>query len=210
MSVSDPKPDIATPALDASEPLARLTVTRTGHPEEHRTCHFRPDAACRGLVSPPGLDSGLRRIVLTAFVRVISAPAGINAQAYEIIVDLASERVALANLFLLLLGFAVVANQFEQSNLPEVIPSRLPDGWRGGVTLLAFVFGLSIFLDNIAGAIIGGVIARHVYRRGVTIGFMAAIVAAANAGGAGSVIGDTTTTMMWIRGVSPLQLARAS
>ena len=51
--------------------------------------------------------------------------------------------------------------------------------------------------------------ARHVYRKGVTIGFMAAIVAAANAGGAGSVIGDTTTTMMWIRGVSPLQLAPA-
>jgi hypothetical protein len=53
--------------------------------------------------------------------------------------------VALANLFLVLLGFAVLANQFEQSNLPEVIPSRLPDGWRGGVVLLAFVFGLSIF-----------------------------------------------------------------
>jgi hypothetical protein len=129
--------------------------------------------------------------VLTAFVRVISAPAGISAQ--EIITFLASEWVALANLFFLLLGFAVVANQFEQSNLPEVIPSRLPDGWRGGVMLLAFVFGLSIFLDNIAGAIIGGVMARHVYRKGVTIGFMAAIVAAANAGGAGSVIGDTTT-----------------
>src|SRR5262249_7873228 len=31
----------------------------------------------------------------------------------------------------------------------------------------------------------------------------------ANAGGAGSVIGDTTTTMMWIRGVSPLELAPA-
>ena len=68
--------------------------------------------------------------VLTAFVRVISAPAAINAQAYETINHLASEWVALANLFLLLLGFAIVANQFEQSNLPEVIPSRLPDGWR--------------------------------------------------------------------------------
>jgi Na+/H+ antiporter NhaD/arsenite permease-like protein len=147
--------------------------------------------------------------VLTALVRVISAPAGINAEAYEIVIHLASEWVALANLFLVLLGFAVLANQFEQSNLPEVIPSRLPDGWRGGVALLAIVFGLSTFLDNIAGSIIGGVMARHVYPKGVTIGFMAAIVAAANAGGAGSVIGDTTTTMMWIRGVSPLQLAPA-
>ena len=108
-----------------------------------------------------------------------------------------------------MLGFAVLANQFEQSNLPEAIPSRLPHGWLGGIALLAFVFGLSTFLDNIAGAIIGGVMARHVYRNGVTVGFQAAIVAAANAGGAGSVIGDTTTTMMWISGISPLQLAPA-
>ena len=129
--------------------------------------------------------------VLTALVRVISAPASLNAEAYEMVIHLASEWVALANLFLVLLGFAVLANQFEQSNLPEVIPSRLPDGWRGGVALLAIVFGLSTFLDNIAGAIIGGVMARHVYPKGVTIGFMAAIVAAANAGGAGSVIGDS-------------------
>jgi Na+/H+ antiporter NhaD/arsenite permease-like protein len=155
------------------------------------------------------LTVALVGFVLAVFVRVVSSSEGSYAQAHEIIVHLASEWVALANLFLVLIGFAVLANQFEQSNLPEVIPSRLPDGWRGGVALLAIVFGLSTFLDNIAGAIIGGVMARHVYPKGVTIGFMAAIVAAANAGGAGSVIGDTTTTMMWIRGVSPLQLAPA-
>jgi Na+/H+ antiporter NhaD/arsenite permease-like protein len=34
--------------------------------------------------------------------------------------------------------------------------------------------------------------------------YLTAVVAAANAGGAGSVIGDTTTTMIWIAGVSPL------
>src|SRR6266508_866918 len=148
-------------------------------------------------------------LILTTLVRVISAPAGIDAEAYELLTHLATEWVTFANLFLLLLGFAVLANQFEQSNLPEAIPSRLPDGWLGGIALLAFVFGLSTFLDNIAGAIIGGVMARHAYRNGVTIGFQAAIVAAANAGGAGSVIGDTTTTMMWISGISPLQLAPA-
>jgi Na+/H+ antiporter NhaD/arsenite permease-like protein len=155
------------------------------------------------------LTVALAGFVVMAFVRVVGVPGGINAGAYEIIVHLANEWVPLANLFLVLLGFAVLANQFERSNLPEAIPSRLPDGWLGGVALLAFVFGLSAFLDNIAASIIGGVIARHVYPKGVTIGFMAAIVAAANAGGAGSVIGDTTTTMMWIRGVSPLQLAPA-
>jgi hypothetical protein len=40
-----------------------------------------------------------------------------------------------------------------------------------------------------------------VYRHKVHIGFLAAIVAASNAGGAGSVVGDTTTTLMWIGGV---------
>jgi Na+/H+ antiporter NhaD/arsenite permease-like protein len=40
----------------------------------------------------------------------------------------------------------------------------------------------------------------------VHIAFLAAIVAAANAGGAGSVVGDTTTTMMWIAGKSPLDV----
>ncbi len=119
------------------------------------------------------------------------------------------EGVTLANLLLLLLGFAVLANQFERSNLPEAMPRFLPDDWKGGLVLLAMVFLLSAFLDNIAAAIIGGVVARHVYHDRVSIGFLAAIVAAANAGGAGSVIGDTTTTMMWISGVSPVAVLPA-
>jgi len=69
---------------------------------------------------------------------------------------------------------------------------------------------LSAFLDNIAAALIGGMMARHVFRGKVHIGYLAAIVAAANAGGAGSVIGDTTTTMMWIDGVSPLVVIEAA
>jgi Na+/H+ antiporter NhaD/arsenite permease-like protein len=71
------------------------------------------------------------------------------------------------------------------------------------------VFVLSAFLDNIAAALIGGTMARHVFRGKVHIGFLAAIVAASNAGGAGSVVGDTTTTMMWIAGVSPLSVLEA-
>jgi Na+/H+ antiporter NhaD/arsenite permease-like protein len=114
--------------------------------------------------------------------------------------------VILTNLMLLLVGFSILAHHFEESNLPHAVPRLLPDGWLGGLTLLALVFGLSIFLDNIAGAVVGGVIARHVYAGKVGIGFLASIVAAANAGGAGSVIGDTTTTMMWLAGISPLTL----
>ena len=45
-----------------------------------------------------------------------------------------------------------------------------------------------------------------VFRAKVHIGYLAAIVAASNAGGSGSVVGDTTTTMMWIDGVSPLDV----
>ena len=142
------------------------------------------------------------------FLHVLEAPSFATA-AGEISIHFGEEWVVLANLLLLLLGFAVVSNQFEKSKLPEAIPSLLPDGWIGGLTLLAFVFCLSVFLDNIAGAIIGGVVARHVFPHGVTIGYQAAIVSAANAGGAGSVIGDTTTTMMWISGVGALELLPA-
>jgi Na+/H+ antiporter NhaD/arsenite permease-like protein len=68
---------------------------------------------------------------------------------------------------------------------------------------------LSRFLDNIAGALIGGTMARHVFKAKVHIGYLAAIVASSNAGGSGSVVGDTTTTMMWIDGVSPLLVIEA-
>ena len=75
--------------------------------------------------------------------------------------------------------------------------------------LLVMIFVLSSFLDNIAAALIGGTIARAVFRNKVHIGYLAAIVAASNAGGSGSVVGDTTTTMMWIDGVHPLQVLEA-
>jgi Na+/H+ antiporter NhaD/arsenite permease-like protein len=121
----------------------------------------------------------------------------------------AHEWVILANLMLLLVGFALLSNQFEQSSIPDAMPGLLPDNWTGGLALLGIVFVLSALLDNIAAAVIGGVMARHVYQGKVGVGFLAAIVAASNAGGAGSVLGDTTTTMMWISGVSPVLLLDA-
>src|SRR6186997_2611354 len=119
------------------------------------------------------------------------------------------EWVILANLFLLLMGFALLSRHFEMSRIPDVMPAFLPDDWKGGLALLAIVFVLSSFLDNIAAALIGGTMARHVFRGRVHIGYLAAIVAASNAGGSGSVVGDTTTTMMWIDGVSPLSVLEA-
>jgi Na+/H+ antiporter NhaD/arsenite permease-like protein len=119
------------------------------------------------------------------------------------------EWVILSNLLGLLLGFALLSNHFEESKVPAVLPHFLPDGWKGAFVLLVMIFVLSGFLDNIAAAIIGGTIAATVFRHKVHIGYLAAIVAASNAGGAGSVVGDTTTTMMWIDGVSPLVVLEA-
>jgi Na+/H+ antiporter NhaD/arsenite permease-like protein len=119
------------------------------------------------------------------------------------------EWVTLANLFMLLMGFALLSRHFEESRIPDEMPALLPDDWKGGLVLLVLVFVLSSFLDNIAAALIGGTVARHVFRGKVHIGYLAAIVAASNAGGSGSVVGDTTTTMMWIAGVSPLSVLEA-
>jgi Na+/H+ antiporter NhaD/arsenite permease-like protein len=123
---------------------------------------------------------------------------------------LGHEWSLLANLLGLLLGFALLANHFEESKAPEKLPAILPDDWKGGFCLLLIVGVLSSFLDNIAAAMIGGTIAKTVFKGKVHIGYLAAIVAASNAGGAGSVVGDTTTTMMWIAGVSPLDVIEAS
>src|SRR5262245_11752808 len=122
---------------------------------------------------------------------------------------LAHEWTILSNLFLLLMGFALLSRHFERSGIPDEMPAFLPDDWKGGLALLAVVFVLSAFLDNIAAALIGGTMARHVFQGKVHIGLLAAIVAASNAGGSGSVVGDTTTTMMWIAGVSPLSVLEA-
>jgi Na+/H+ antiporter NhaD/arsenite permease-like protein len=119
------------------------------------------------------------------------------------------EWVTLTNLLGLLLGFAILARHFEDSRIPEVLPRYLPDDWKGGFVLLVMVFVISSFLDNIAAALIGGTVAAGVFHRRVHIGYLAAIVAASNAGGSGSVVGDTTTTMMWIDGVNPLDVVHA-
>ena len=75
--------------------------------------------------------------------------------------------------------------------------------------LLILVFVISSFLDNIAAALIGATVAKHVFKGNVRVGYLAAVVGASNAGGSGSVIGDTTTTMLWIAGVSPLSVLHA-
>ena len=90
----------------------------------------------------------------------------------------ADEWVILVNLFLLLVGFALLAAHFEESGLPRTLPHYLPDDWTGALALLAIVFVLSAFLDNIAGALIGGAMAHSLFKGRVRVGYLAAIVAA--------------------------------
>lgn len=143
----------------------------------------------------------LYKLLFTTFGGV-PGPAGLARH-------LGHEWVVLANLGGLLVGFAMLSDHFAKSNIPGFVPAILPDDWRGPAVLLLVVFVTSAFLDNIAAAIIGGTTAASVFRGRVHIGYLAAIVAASNAGGAGSVVGDTTTTMMWIEGVSPLTVVAA-
>jgi len=126
-----------------------------------------------------------------------------------LLVHLHHEWVTVANLLGLLLGFALLSRHFEESQVPAILPRFLPDDWKGGFVMLILVFVLSSFLDNIAAAMIGGTMATVLYKGRLHVGFLAAIVAASNAGGAGSVVGDTTTTMMWIAGVPPAMVLDA-
>ena len=122
---------------------------------------------------------------------------------------LAQEWVTLANLLGLLLGFALLADHFEKSGISALLPNYLPNNWTGSFAMLILVFVMSSFLDNIAAAMIGGTMTAALYRRRVHIGFLVAIMASSNAGGSENVVGDTTTTMMWIDGVAPGQVFEA-
>ena len=143
----------------------------------------------------------LYKIVFTGF----KTGAGIAG----LIGHLGHEAVTLINLFCLLMGFAILARHFEKSHVPVILPKYLPNDWKGGFLMLVMVFFISSFLDNIAAALIGGAMAHQLFRAKVSVGYLAAIVAASNAGGAWSVVGDTTTTMMWIAGVQPGQVFEA-
>jgi len=147
--------------------------------------------------------------VTIAAYKMLFSPFKAGAGIPGFVAHLGHEWVVLVNLLLLLLGFALLADLFEKSELPAILPRWLPDDWKGGFVLLVLVFVISAFLDNIAAAMIGGAVAHTVFRGRVRVGYLAAIVAASNGGGAGSVVGDTTTTMMWIAGVHPVDVLEA-
>jgi Na+/H+ antiporter NhaD/arsenite permease-like protein len=148
--------------------------------------------------------------VVIAAYKIAASPFRTGSGVAGFGLHLEHEWVILTNLLMLLVGFALLAKHFETSEVPAVLPKFLPDNWVGGFVLLWLICILSSFLDNIAAALIGGAVAHTVFKGKVHIGYLAAIVAASNAGGAGSVVGDTTTTMMWIAGVHPSEVVEAA
>ncbi|MEZ5979451.1 MAG: citrate transporter [Planctomycetota bacterium] len=151
------------------------------------------------------------RALQIAFAGLVSAMtySVLAVEGFHLGEQLGHEAIGLVDLGGLLVGFGLLADHFERSGVPERIPRFLPRGAPGAFALLAAVFVMSAFLDNIAAALIGGGVASAVFRRRVHVSYLAAIVLASNAGGAGSVIGDTTTTMMWLHGVGPLEVLPA-
>ena len=165
--------------------------------------------SCVALFHHHTMRTAITGVVVIALYKMLWSPFKEGAGVGGLIAHLGHEWVILSNLFLLLLGFALLADMFEKSELPAILPRFMPDDWKGCFVLLLAVFVLSSFLDNIAAAMIGGAVAHTVFGGRVHIGYLAAIVAASNAGGAGSVVGDTTTTMMWIAGVHPIEVLEA-
>lgn len=128
---------------------------------------------------------------------------------FNLPMHLVHEWKDLLNLFGLLIGFTILADYFEHSGVPAILPRYLPDDWKGPFALLVIVFILSAFLDSIAAVMIGGGIAHTIFKRKVHIGYIVGIVAASNAGGSGSVLGNITTTMMWVQGVAATDVLHA-
>jgi len=164
---------------------------------------------CVALFYQHTMRVALAGLVIIAFYKILFTGFKTGTGVVGFLFHVQHEWVILVNLLCLLMGFALLSRHFEKSRVPLVLPRFLPHDWKGGFALLAMVWLLSSFLDNIAAALIGGAMAHQIFRAKVHIGYLAAIVAASNAGGAWSVVGDTTTTMMWISGVSPSQIFEA-
>jgi Na+/H+ antiporter NhaD/arsenite permease-like protein len=162
-----------------------------------------------GLFHGHTLRIGVTGAMVLALYKILLSPFGTGPGLSGFSSHLQHEWVILSNLFLLLVGFSLLARHFEESGIPGVLPRFLADDWKGAFTLLVAVAVLSSFLDNIAAALIGGAVAHTVFKGRVDVGYLAGIVAASNAGGAFSVVGDTTTTMMWIAGIGPLEVVEA-
>jgi Na+/H+ antiporter NhaD/arsenite permease-like protein len=120
---------------------------------------------------------------------------------------------ATAQIVFFLIGAMTIVEVVDAHNGFEVITSRIRTTRQ--VTLLWLIgfvtFFLSAILDNLTTTIVMiSLVQRLIGKRDDRLLFASLIVIAANAGGAWTVIGDVTTTMLWIGGqISPLNVMGA-
>ena len=123
----------------------------------------------------------------------------------------AHEWVILVNLLLLLVGFALLAAHFEESRPAQgACRSACRTTGPARSRCSQSCSCSRAFLDNIAAALIGGAMAHTLFRgpRPASATLRRSSRHRTRAA-SGSVIGDTTTTMMWIDGVPPIEVLHA-
>ncbi|UPJ75567.1 sodium:proton antiporter NhaD [Bradyrhizobium sp. 187] len=120
---------------------------------------------------------------------------------------------ATAQIVFFLVGAMTIVEVIDAHDGFEVITSRISTTSQVRlIWLIGFVtFFLSAILDNLTTTIVMvSLIQRLIAKRDDRLLFASLIVIAANAGGAWTVIGDVTTTMLWIGGqISPLKIMSA-
>ncbi|UEM16382.1 sodium:proton antiporter NhaD [Bradyrhizobium barranii subsp. barranii] len=118
--------------------------------------------------------------------------------------------VSTAQIVFFLIGAMTIVEVIDAHDGFEVITSRISTTSQVRLMwLIGFVtFFLSAILDNLTTTIVMvSLIQRLIARRDDRLLFASLIVIAANAGGAWTVIGDVTTTMLWIGGqITPLKI----
>lgn len=117
----------------------------------------------------------------------------------------------LLNLGGLLVGFACLAHQFEKSGISRLFASKIMKRFSGKMAeslILSMIWLLSGFCDNIASALVGMGLMTIIHGR-FKLRLVLLVTIVANAGGAYSVVGDTTTTFLWIKGITQVQLLPA-
>lgn len=118
-----------------------------------------------------------------------------------------------AQIVFFLIGAMTIVEVIDAHDGFEVITSRISTTSQARLMwLIGFVaFFLSAILDNLTTTIVMvSLIQRLIAKRDDRLLFASVIVIAANAGGAWTVIGDVTTTMLWIGGqITPLNIMGA-
>ncbi|OKO73055.1 sodium:proton antiporter [Bradyrhizobium sp. NAS80.1] len=120
---------------------------------------------------------------------------------------------ATAQIVFFLIGAMTIVEVIDAHDGFEVITSRI--GTTSQVRLMWLIgfvaFFLSAVLDNLTTTIVMvSLVQRLIAKRDDRLLFASLIVIAANAGGAWTVIGDVTTTMLWIGGqITPLNIMGA-